>query len=360
MKFCFWQNIVSIHQAPFLEALAKKHEVVLMVEEQLIASRAKEGWNVPEIAGVRIYEMPSGKELERAFSDKNVHHIFSGINGFPGVYSAFLESMRHNVSMSIIAEPFNYFGIKGFLRRLKYRRLFKLHGDKISALFPTGKMGVSCYRRCGFPVEKIHQWGYFTSSGDFLTKWPSSPNRLRWLFVGGLIERKNILSFLKTLYPRIGQLDEFAIVGTGHLMNKIQDLAKSTTNIRILGSVDNRNIGKVISQYDLLILPSLFDGWGAVVNEALTAGTRVLCSDRCGAAVLIDDAGVRGRVFPLDKMEQAITEELQREPLNIPRRREIAEWAHSHISGDVAADYFASCFTGSENKPVAPWLKTTI
>lgn len=360
MKFCFWQNIVSIHQAPFLEALAKKHEVVLRVEEQLIESRAKEGWNVPSIPGVPVSGIPSGKALSATFADKEVHHIFSGINAFPGVYSAFLEGIRHNSSMSVMAEPFNYFGIKGFLRKLKYKKLFKLYGNKIAAFFPTGAMGVNCYLKCGFPTDKIYQWGYFTSSNDLSVTKVGHSSKPKWIFVGGLIERKNILPLLQTLSPYLNQIDEFVIAGTGYLIEKVQEFAKDKTNVRILGSVDNRDISTLISQYDLLILPSLFDGWGAVVNEALTAGTRVLCSDRCGASVLIDDAGVRGRVFPLNRMEQAITEELQREPLSIPQRRAIAEWAHSHISAEVAADYFASCFTDSGHKPLAPWLKTTI
>ena len=106
MKFCFWQNIVSIHQAPFLEALAKKHEVVLRVEEQLIESRAKEGWNVPEIFGVSISGIPSGKELTTAFADKEIHHIFSGIDAFPGVYRAFRCAVDSRSSISVFLEPY--------------------------------------------------------------------------------------------------------------------------------------------------------------------------------------------------------------------------------------------------------------
>ena len=53
---------------------------------------------------------------------------------------------------------------------------------------------------------------------------------------------------------------------------------------------------QVIAQSHALILPSLYDGWGAVVNEALMEGTMVYCSDKCGASVLIDDPS-RGRLF---------------------------------------------------------------
>ena len=37
-----------------------------------------------------------------------------------------------------------------------------------------------------------------------------------------------------------------------------------------------------------MVLPSLYDGWGVVVNEALLSGIPVLCSDMVGARVLIE------------------------------------------------------------------------
>lgn len=36
---------------------------------------------------------------------------------------------------------------------------------------------------------------------------------------------------------------------------------------------------------DYLILPSLYDGWGAVVNEGLQSGCKVLVSKDCGASI---------------------------------------------------------------------------
>jgi glycosyltransferase involved in cell wall biosynthesis len=41
--------------------------------------------------------------------------------------------------------------------------------------------------------------------------------------------------------------------------------------------------GSVIADYDLLVLPSYYDGWGVVVNEALCAGVPVVTSDATGA-----------------------------------------------------------------------------
>jgi glycosyltransferase involved in cell wall biosynthesis len=50
------------------------------------------------------------------------------------------------------------------------------------------------------------------------------------------------------------------------------------------------------------VLPSRFDGWGAVVNEALMVGTPVICSDRCGASDVIEN-GRNGYVFEADNAD---------------------------------------------------------
>ncbi|MEO6567102.1 MAG: glycosyltransferase family 4 protein [Casimicrobiaceae bacterium] len=57
------------------------------------------------------------------------------------------------------------------------------------------------------------------------------------------------------------------------------------------------------SQADVFILPSRYDGWGVVVNQALGAGLPILCSDRVGAGHDLVEDGVNGLRFPADDAE---------------------------------------------------------
>lgn len=54
-----------------------------------------------------------------------------------------------------------------------------------------------------------------------------------------------------------------------------------------------------ISAADVLVLPSQYDNWGLVVNEALAFGCRVLVSERCGAAELVLGRPRAGAVLPV-------------------------------------------------------------
>ena len=61
--------------------------------------------------------------------------------------------------------------------------------------------------------------------------------------------------------------------------------------------MSNEQVRQELLKSDVLILPSKFDGWGCVVNEALQCGLRVIVSDACGAHSLIQENHDLGEVF---------------------------------------------------------------
>jgi len=48
---------------------------------------------------------------------------------------------------------------------------------------------------------------------------------------------------------------------------------------------------------DVFVLPSRYDGWGVVLNQALGAGLPILCSDAVGAGRDLVEEGVNGTRF---------------------------------------------------------------
>jgi glycosyltransferase involved in cell wall biosynthesis len=87
----------------------------------------------------------------------------------------------------------------------------------------------------------------------------------------------------------------------------------------------NGEVRHAIAASDCCVVPSRHDGWGMVVNEALIAGTPVVCSDGCGAAAMIDDpaGGMKvpaGRVRPL---AEALQRSLSAGKIDISGRRRV-------------------------------------
>lgn len=368
MKFIFWQNIVSIHQAAFLKALAERHEVILAAEEPLSRERAAEGWNVPDMGKVEIIVAPDAPQISRLLEQNRTSvHCFSGIDAFPMVYRAFRRACKLGIRPMLYLEPYEWRGWKGLLRRVKYTVHRLRYGKSIRAILTTGSRGRICYEQASFPAETIFDWGYFTEAPP--RKAPDGVEQTgahdapRLLFVGRLDENKRILPLLDELTELQGNFSRMDIIGRGPLETEVRERTASCGKYSFLGVKTNHDVQELMQGADLLILPSLYDGWGTVVNEALQNGMRVLCSDACGASALLD-GHIRGASFPATshtEMNKALKHWIGKGKVSPEMRRLISEWSAGHISGEAAARYFEHICSyvqgNAEQRPEAPWME---
>lgn len=354
MKFIFWQNIISIHQSAFIKALAYKYDVILVAEQVLDKQRLTESWNVPNMGKAKIILSPSSEQIDEMLSDRSVHHAFSGIDAYPMIYSAFKLAVKKRCKISVIAEPYDWTGIRGKLRWLKYTLLFAKYRRYIDHFFTTGNHGIRCFHQSGFPLRKLHHWGYFTEP-EMISSFTVNQSP-KIIFVGKIDTRKNVLSLVDKLNEVPELYEATYIIGTGPLVNELKKAIECNSKIHYLGPLPNDKVNQFISRCDLLVLPSLFDGWGAVINEALSQGTRVLCSDMCGAGILLD-GDKRGGVFNLNdkSLNFKLNHWLMRGSLSLDERNQNIAWASTHISGEIAAKYFVKVL--NRETVEAPWLK---
>jgi glycosyltransferase involved in cell wall biosynthesis len=116
-----------------------------------------------------------------------------------------------------------------------------------------------------------------------------------------------------------------------------------------------------MAQADCLVLPSVHDGWGAVISEALMVGTPVICSDACGAAGVVKASG-SGGVFRRDRFDELqfeLNKQLQSGSIDIDNRIRIASWARA-LDANAGARYLINIFDYSINggiRPSPPWQK---
>lgn len=367
MRFVFWQNIVSIHQSVFLRNLAEQHEVVLLVENTVTQDRIDQGWKAPDLGKVQIIQSPS-KDLVVQLLKKyeSDWHIFSGFNSIKTTYEAFKKASAVNLKIAIIAEPFRWFGFKGKIRYCKYLFFRLRYAGKIRFLLITSGKGIDWYRSVGFSDSRLFPWAYFTENitisaqTNFNHLASSKPDKL---FVGQINHRKNIISLVKVCKLNKEYFGTFNIIGTGPLEDQLKMLIKDEIQIKFLGSLSNEIVHKYMQIADLLILPSIFDGWGAVVNEALQSGTAVITSENCGASDLLDGE-IRGEMFTFsgaNTLDIVLRKWLAKGKILPEHRTRIKQWSQVNLSGEAAAQYFMDIINFIENKtnirPEAPWIK---
>lgn len=375
MQIVFWQNMLSYHQSAYIRALSNKKNIRLrlIVQEDIPEWRKDMGWNIPDFGNAKILIRPHNLEILgilKQSEDVSVH-IFSGIRAYPLVRNAFLQSLSTGALVGIISESADLRGFKGMARLgLGKIEAFRFH-NKIDFILAMGDSGIQWFKKCGFPEDKIYLFGYFVEKielhkNNFKQYNNCTNHKFRLLFIGQLIKRKGVDILLQAL-SGLKESDWFLdIIGEGkegknnENLSQILNLSKRAI---FHGAKNNMETIEFLKTADLLVLPSRFDGWGAVVNEALMCGTPVVCSDACGAADLIKGS-FRGEIFKTESTSD-LCRILARRILQGKKTPELSSkiktWSKK-IEGETAANYLLEVIDASLNKkqkPMPPWINTT-
>lgn len=132
-----------------------------------------------------------------------------------------------------------------------------------------------------------------------------------FIFVGRLSPEKNIISLIKSFQLMCNETDwGLIIVGDGILKNEIEEIVKPNSDrIYLFESVNWQQIPVFFSYAQCLVLPSSYEPWGLVVNEAMICGLSIISSNMCGCNDdLVKDNGI---IFDFNKKE-ALKEALKK------------------------------------------------
>ncbi|WP_307224819.1 glycosyltransferase [Microbacterium arborescens] len=117
----------------------------------------------------------------------------------------------------------------------------------------------------------------------------------RFLYVGQLIDRKNVDSLIRAFARVFLSGDKLTIVGAGPERRHLEAVARDlqvAEDVDFLGALPYSALPDQMARHHTLVLPSLEEVWGLVVNEALAAGRHAVVSARAGVAASVE--GMRG------------------------------------------------------------------
>jgi glycosyltransferase involved in cell wall biosynthesis len=123
-----------------------------------------------------------------------------------------------------------------------------------------------------------------------------------FIYIGRVSSEKN-LNFLIEVFNNLGDDYKLSIYGEGLLSNSFN--TSCSQNIKYFNAIKNVDISSILLQYDYLILPSLSETWGLVVEEAIYYNTPVIVSNVCGCVDLIKN-GFNGFTFDPTQKESLI------------------------------------------------------
>lgn len=144
---------------------------------------------------------------------------------------------------------------------------------------------------------------------DFRSTEPAAEGpRKHLLFVGTFEPRKNlyrVLEAYRSLRAQRPDTPELVIVGGPgwRSSTELQHDAMTTTGVRVVGYVDDASLFALYREALMLVFPSLYEGFGLPVIEAMATGTPVITSRRGGLAEVAGDAALY--VDPLEPTDIA-------------------------------------------------------
>jgi glycosyltransferase involved in cell wall biosynthesis len=343
--------------------------VTYVAEDELGESRKILGWNTPDCAPARVLIKPHLSEIEQHIARTSDHDSIHLIGAWKR------GSINHRVlpilakteaTVGIALEGAENRGINGLARRAKYTLQRYFIEDKPDFLAAIGQLGVRWYEAAGYDPSLIFPLIYVTERPA-----PASDNDGAWkaidafrvLYLGQFIRRKDIVTAIRAL-SGIQDLDwQFDAVGNGPDLKRCKRAADAggvASRVRFHDTVNNKMIGSLLEDSDLLLLPSGYDGWGAVVNEALMCGVPVVCSDNCGAADLLREPW-RGSTFKMGSVEDlqmVLRGWIARGKRTKESSMRIREWS-SAIEGPSVARYLVEVvkyIRSGGTRPSPPWL----
>jgi glycosyltransferase involved in cell wall biosynthesis len=116
----------------------------------------------------------------------------------------------------------------------------------------------------------------------------------RIVYVGQFIPRKNLPILIEAFSIEFSGEDNVTLQLVGGSMSDLP--APLPPRVTISGFLQYDEIPSVLASSDLLVLPSVTEVWGLVVNEACSVGCPILVSNRCGSAEIVQE-GVNGFTF---------------------------------------------------------------
>jgi glycosyltransferase involved in cell wall biosynthesis len=171
-----------------------------------------------------------------------------------------------------------------------------------TAIVGVGSAAQSDYQR-RFPITRHFCIPYHCDLTEFFNvrRQDGDSSGITFLFCGQMIRRKGV-DLLLTAFDRLigkGLNAHLLLVGReADLPEFMKEVTpKTRERIRYEGFHAPCRLPEFFAKADVFVLPSRYDGWGVVVNQALGAGLPIICADSVGAGMDLVEENVNGLRF---------------------------------------------------------------
>jgi glycosyltransferase involved in cell wall biosynthesis len=184
----------------------------------------------------------------------------------------------------------------GSIKQYLAQAVSSFYFSQVDGAIITGPRQLNFAHRMGFKPTNIVV-GFAACDLDyFLAADVSNVARNRsFLYVGRLAESKGVdvlISAYRQYAAAAKDPWKLIIAGEGPLRSAVE----ATDGIDYRGFVQPQNIRSLFEEASCFVLPSRFEPWGVVIQEATASGLGVVCTENCGSSDVYVREGQNGFV----------------------------------------------------------------
>ena len=293
MTAAFYMNCVSAHQLPLAREVAR-----LVGPENFCyvdaGEKGQEYQSCHDTTGIQVKVEGEG---EQWMEESDL--LLTGLRDLDLLERRAKKGLRTFYTSERWLKPAGVFS--GAFRLLvpSYRRMAKrfvtwANGSDAARVLAIGPWAKKDFLRLGVRPEKIVDWGYFVFPSISHTSHTSHTFSLLW--VGRMLKLKRVETVLEAVervekVERVERVEKVTLVGDGpekeRLRAKVRRLGLED-KVEFLPSQPMERIRELMREHSLLVLSSNgYEGWGAVVSEALEEGMSVIGTFEAGASAAL-------------------------------------------------------------------------
>ena len=360
-----WMNMPSFYQDDLFCQLPRRVDLRVVYDHGITEDRRRLGW---ADVGRQYHSLVLGQDrkvrhaINIARSERDRIHIVNGIWAETAFTAVAFVLGTLGVPFAIYSECPDVTVSRSWLKRRTHTSVGRWVARRARAVFAISHLAADYFGSLGFAAAKIYPFGYFRASPVQLEN-ILHVDKVEIVYVGQFIHRKGLDILLRAIRPLLEKNPQvrLSLIGTGPDQTSIEaGLRKDglLRSVELEGAHPSSRIHERLARASLLVLPSRWDGWGLVINEAFAAGVPVIASDRCGGADLIAP-GVNGYRFLSENVDDLRTCLSAFLTSDQKQMRAAALRTASTLTITVVSEYLVACLEHMcgfrEDKPVPVW-----
>jgi len=355
----------SFYQDDLFRELASKVDLRVVYDHSLTEDRRQLGWT--EVKGeYKFCVLEQDHKVRHAMriarSERDRVHIINGIWAETAFAAVTFVLAKVGVPFAIYTECPDVTVSRSWLRLREHACVGRWVARRARALFAISHLAADYFGSLGFADYRIYPFGYFRAS-PVPRENILHAEKVDIVYVGQLIHRKGLDILLRAIRPLLEKNPQIrlSLIGTGPEQASIESELRQDGllgSVELEGAHPSSQIHERLARASLLVLPSRWDGWGLVINEAFAAGVPVIASDRCGGADLILQGanGYKFRSESVDDLRTCLSAFLASDQKQM---RAAALKTAPSLAIPVVCEYLVACLEHMcglrEDRPLPPW-----